>query len=144
MDSDDDGLDDPIFSAADAGDVGSLERLIRSRGGDPNMSAHHYRPPTPQPRARRLRMITSRAWPLQCLSRANTGDVDDNTLLHLACRSGRAACVTLLLDFHADPSLTDRHGQTAMEVACIDGYANCAQILLDVSERHGSERLLNR
>jgi ankyrin repeat protein len=64
-----------------------------------------------------------------------------STLLHIAAIEGQKECAQLLLDFGADPSLTDARGHTAGDIVRAKENAAAEEIARD--ERQKRERLKN-
>ena len=61
---------------------------------------------------------------------------DEKTLtthLHAVCANGETDCVVLLLEFKADPNITDKEGMTPLHEACIKNKPECVRYLLEAN-----------
>ena len=65
------------------------------------------------------------------------------TAVNQAAYFGNASCITLLLEYKADPCVLDRSGGTPLVAAALSGELECIQILLQaVVDRTFDERVL--
>ena len=62
----------------------------------------------------------------------NAGNFEDNTTSLMNCSFNNDIKTTkLLLQYNADPDLTNKYGDTALHMACREGYVEIVKLLLE-------------
>lgn len=121
-------LNDKLFQTA--GSLRSLEKILKRSPEDANAT---------NAEGRRILACCALSSAHDCIkfllknghvTEINHTDSKDQTALHLACKVGSKKCAQLLLDAGANPSITDKDGNTPLLIACMNNQTACAEILV--------------
>jgi hypothetical protein len=118
---------DDIWRAAQAGDLGEVERLV---GQDPGLLNAKDHGMTPLMHASGRGHVGVVQWLLDQGAAVNKRGYDGMTALLCACDGGRAAVAMLLMEKGADPTITDDHGSTPLTTASEEGSLEVVRSLL--------------
>ena len=123
-----------LHSAADAGDVATIERIAKHQPGliDAGEAGDH----TPLHVAAAGGQCDAAAHLLQRGANLEAQDICGWTPLHIAIANNRLNIVELLLAKGAEINVKDRHGQTPLALALKHGHEDIARAL---RERGGHE-----
>ncbi|XP_028833291.1 cyclin-dependent kinase 4 inhibitor B [Denticeps clupeoides] len=118
--------EDELTSAAATGDARRVQSLLQS-GADPNRVNKFGRTPL------QVMMAGSAAVALLLLQHGGDPNLPDrstgDTPLHDAARGGFLDTVRALVEFHADPRITDNRGRRPLDVAERAGHDEVAAFL---------------
>ena len=60
--------------------------------------------------------------------------------MHVACHSGHASVISMLLARGMSPDVTDSHGRTPLHNVCKHGQTPCAEVLLAAGASHCADK----